>query len=193
MPRCARARAAPPTARWPGAGLRWLLDLGERSASPSGAGGDVAAALEDLRDRFAGIYDLAPAEGKALDGLLARIADAGSIPLVFQHGDPGTWNVLVTGDGRPVFLDWEAFERRGMPLWDALYFARSHAVTVGRAGGARDALQAIRQGWLRTVPSCTTWRARWTRTAPRSACRATSWSRCSSPAGCIARSRRPGG
>jgi hypothetical protein len=135
-----------------GAGLRWLLDLGERSAAPSAGAGDVAAALGDLRDRFDAIYDLAPAERRALDGLLDRIAAAGPIPLVFQHGDPGTWNVLVTDDGRPVFLDWEAFERRGMPLWDALYFARSHAVTVGRAAGARDAMQAIHRGWLQDGP-----------------------------------------
>jgi hypothetical protein len=135
-----------------GAGLRWLLDLGERSAAPSAGAGDVAAALGDLRDRFEAIYDLAPAERTALDGLLDRIAAAGPIPLVFQHGDPGTWNVLVTAAGRPVFLDWEAFERRGMPLWDALYFARSHAVTVGRAAGARDAMQAIHRGWLQDGP-----------------------------------------
>jgi aminoglycoside phosphotransferase (APT) family kinase protein len=112
----------------------------------------VAAALSDLRDRFVDIYDLTPSQQTTLDGHLERIATADALPQVFQHGDPGTWNVLVTGDGRPVFLDWEAFERRGIPLWDAFYFARSHAVTVARAAGTRDALDAVRQSWLQDAP-----------------------------------------
>ena len=57
-------------------------------------------------------------------------AQAGTPVMVFQHGDPGVWNLLITPDGRPAFLDWEAAEHHGMPVWDLFYAARS----VGIAG-----------------------------------------------------------
>ena len=44
---------------------------------------------------------------------------------------------------RPAFLDWEAAELHGMPLWDLFYFARSVAVGVARACGTRGSLEAF--------------------------------------------------
>jgi aminoglycoside phosphotransferase (APT) family kinase protein len=68
--------------------------------------------------------------------------------LVFQHGDPGTWNVLVTKNGRVAFLDWEAAEVEGMPLWDLFYFLRSYCVGAARSQGATDPLAGFRQQFL---------------------------------------------
>jgi aminoglycoside phosphotransferase (APT) family kinase protein len=70
-------------------------------------------------------------------------------PLVFQHGDPGAWNALATPDGGVAFLDWEAADPCGMPLWDLLYFLRSYGVGAARAtGGPRDALSAFTRVYL---------------------------------------------
>jgi hypothetical protein len=74
------------------------------------------------------------------------------MPIVLQHGDPGTWNLLVTPGGRPAFLDWEAAEHEGMPLWDVFYFVRSFAVTVARAAGVRSSLRGLRAQLLADMP-----------------------------------------
>jgi hypothetical protein len=142
MPDCPLARSA----------LRWLLELGERSATRAHDGTGAAAALAELMERFVALYKLTDGQHAALVEQIDRIRDATTLPVVFQHGDPGAWNVLVTADGRPIFLDWEAFERHGLPLWDAFYFARSHAVTVGRAGCAGDALEIVQRAWLDDGP-----------------------------------------
>jgi hypothetical protein len=71
---------------------------------------------------------------------------------VFQHGDPGVWNLLVAGDGSVAFLDWEAAETRGVPLWDIFHLARSFAVIAGRAGGERNMMRAIDRILLEPTP-----------------------------------------
>jgi aminoglycoside phosphotransferase (APT) family kinase protein len=44
-----------------------------------------------------------------------------------MHGDPGTWNLLLTPDSRLGILDWEAAEPDGLPLWDLFHLLRSYA------------------------------------------------------------------
>ena len=135
------------------AALDWLLDLGRMTAHPAPAGGDVAAAMDDLAARFMALYRLTSAHRAALRRQIDALADAGSsLPLVLQHGDPGTWNLLVGADGAPAFLDWEAAERHGMPLWDAFYFVRSFAVTVARRRGRTSRLAAVRRELLADGP-----------------------------------------
>jgi hypothetical protein len=71
---------------------------------------------------------------------------------VNQHGDPGTWNLLVDPAGQTMFLDWEAAETDGMPLWDLLYLFRSYAVTVSRRAGVRDRLDGAARHMLDGSP-----------------------------------------
>jgi aminoglycoside phosphotransferase len=126
--------------------LRWLLDLGAATVHPVTDNHLVADGLDDLLARFIALYRVTAGERDRLHGLVAAIAEAPHrVPLVLQHGDPGTWNVLVDDDGRPALLDWEAAERDGMPLWDAFYFMRSFAVTVARASGLTGPLAAVRR------------------------------------------------
>jgi hypothetical protein len=73
-----------------------------------------------------------------------RSRGARPIPLVRQHGDPGIWNLLASGDGRALFLDWEASETDGLPLWDTLYLHRSYAIAASKRRGIRDATTAAR-------------------------------------------------
>ena len=64
---------------------------------------------------------------------VAVLANGAPLPTVLQHGDPGTWNLLVGDDGTVAVLDWENAEPRGLPVADALFFA---------AGVARRSLEA---------------------------------------------------
>ncbi|MFN8187974.1 MAG: hypothetical protein U0R69_12975 [Gaiellales bacterium] len=109
-----------------GAVLAWLADLA-RATVETVPPETVAAALGTLLERYAGLYRPAPGELAFLERQLTAIGSSGDpFPLVFQHGDPGLWNAVATGPGI-AFLDWEAAEPRGMPLWDLFYFVRSVA------------------------------------------------------------------
>lgn len=127
---CSLARAA----------IDWLTALGAATADPRQTTSAAAAGvLETLFARFQAIYNLPAAERDFLAGQIARLGEAaGDFPLVFQHGDPGPWNMLATPDGRVALLDWESAEPQGMPLWDLLYFLRSYAINAARAEGIAD-------------------------------------------------------
>ena len=120
-----------------------LIDLGTETAAP----GDPAVLgrrLRELFDRYRALYRPDPRHaaflGEQLDAVASEMA-----PTVFQHGDPGAWNLLADVDGSIRFLDWEAADPAGVPLWDLLYFLRSFGVTVSRARGTDDALAAYRR------------------------------------------------
>ena len=136
-PDCPLARAA----------CEWLVELGARTASP-GVPAEAAGVLEGLLSRFTEIYELAPAQRDFLAVQIQAVGASDALPLVFQHGDPGTWNLLAGDAGRVAFLDWEAAEPHGLPLWDLFYFMRSFGVTVARARGTRDALDAFEISYL---------------------------------------------
>jgi Ser/Thr protein kinase RdoA (MazF antagonist) len=130
------------------------MKLGARTADLTVAEpSQAAAALRLLLDRFARLYRPSVAEHALLaEQIDAVAASSRPFPLVFQHGDPGMWNVLITPDGRPAFLDWEAAERHGMPLWDVFYAARSIGVGVARASGTRSSLDAFAEQYLADCP-----------------------------------------
>jgi SAM-dependent methyltransferase len=127
------------------AAVEWLLDLGTSTAAEARTDARGALSkLEPIFERFSQIYRLNAEEKDFLRVRVAALADSGNgLPLVFQHGDPGPWNVLITPDGRPGFLDWEAAEPLGMPLWDLFHFLRSYGVIVSRAAGTRDPLRSF--------------------------------------------------
>ena len=131
---------------------RWLVDLGERSARRVPAL-DVAAALADLHARWVALCQPPLAEADRLRAAVDAIgASSAPFPLVFQHGDPGTWNMFVADGDRVVFLDWENAEPDGMPLWDLLYLLRSQAVGVGRRAGTRRRLVAVERFMFERSP-----------------------------------------
>jgi hypothetical protein len=132
------------------AAVEWLIDLGKATASPARPGAQGALSeLDALCERFTRTYRLEPQEEDFLAGHADALVRGGDgFPLVFQHGDPGPWNVLVTPDGRPAFLDWEAAEPRGMPLWDLFHFLRSYGLLVSRAAGTREPLQSFAEQFL---------------------------------------------
>jgi hypothetical protein len=126
---------------WLAKALTWVTGLGEATADLGAATpGQAAAALEALLEQYLEVYR-PPAEHRAF--LAAQVTAVGRsdkpFPAVFQHGDPGTWNALALADGRVGFLDWEAAETEGMPLWDLYYLLRSYALSTGRRGRERAA------------------------------------------------------
>lgn len=127
-----------------------LVALGVASATTSTASpAEVGADLRTMYERFAGMYKPTPPERKVLTAAIDRIAGHDRpFPLILQHGDAGSWNVVVRAGGRPVFIDWEAAVPHGMPLWDLLYFLRSAAVGTARRQGTRDPLIAFEEAFL---------------------------------------------
>ncbi len=125
------------------AAIDWLLDLGAASADRASAEpGVLANALGELLTRFAEIYPLGESERSFLADQIRLVGkETEPVPLVFQHGDPGVWNAVFTRAGRVAFLDWEAGEPEGLPLWDLLYFLRSYAMQAGPSHGRRDWLE----------------------------------------------------
>jgi hypothetical protein len=132
---CAMARRA----------AEWLVELAAATAQRPADNRGAGAALRELLARFDGLYRLSDTHRRRLQGHVETIECAAPMPLVMQHGDPGVWNLLVADDGRPAFLDWEAAECAGVPLWDVFYFMRSFAVTVSRAAGVRSAMAGVQR------------------------------------------------
>jgi hypothetical protein len=137
-----------------GAAAAWLTELGTATADTSAASPlQVAEALGTLFERFAQIYTLTPRQHDFLADQIATIGRSRSrIPLVFQHGDPGTWNIWVTPNGRVAFLDWEAAEPQGMPLWDLFYFVRTYGAWAMRAGSSGDIMKGFAGQFLSASP-----------------------------------------
>lgn len=132
----------------------WVIELGAKSAHPTLANaGEVSESLFGLLERFLQLYPLEKSGEDFLKEQIARLGHACvPFPTVCQHGDPGTWNLLVNREGRVVFLDWEAGEPDGIPLWDLLYFLRSFVTWCWRVRGNRDTLQGFRELLLRPSP-----------------------------------------
>jgi hypothetical protein len=140
--------------RLAGAAATWLTELGVATADTSAASPrQVAEALGTLFERFAQIYTLTPDQHDFLAGQIAAIGRSRSrFPLVFQHGDPGTWNIWVTPGERVAFLDWEAAEPQGMPLWDLFYFVRTYGAWAMRAGSSGDIMKGFAGQFLNASP-----------------------------------------
>lgn len=137
-----------------GAAAAWLTELGAATADASTASPlEVSEALGTLFERFAQIYTLTPAQHDFLAGQIGAIGRSRSrFPLVFQHGDPGTWNIWVTPGERVAFLDWEAAEPQGMPLWDLFYFVRTYGAWAMRAGSSGDIMKGFAGQFLSASP-----------------------------------------
>ncbi len=131
--------------------IDWLTDVACDTARPIAAQ-RVADTLGELCSRFEAIYKPQAAEGAFLRQQIARVAASPwPVPAVLQHGDPGPWNLRVRADGRVVFLDWEAAEEQGMPLWDLFYFLRSY-VLLGRVRGVQRRLESFSATFLTDSP-----------------------------------------
>ena len=136
------------------AAITCITQLGSASAHHSAAlGCRIAGALNQLLSRFAAIYEPSGEELSFLKAQIATFDDPyAQIPLVFQHGDPGTWNIMVSENGKISLIDWEAGDPNGMPLWDLLYFIRSFGSWISRRRRFRDSLKGFARNFLEPSP-----------------------------------------
>ena len=123
--------------------IDWLLTLGKNSADPEAVPPkDVAKALRQLFENFKEIYQSPKEEAEFLNRQIEAIEKSEkAFPVVFQHGDPGTWNMMVDKNDEVIVIDWEAGEPQGMPLWDLFYFFRTYGSWVARQQGSNDAMK----------------------------------------------------
>lgn len=130
--------------------IDWIVKLGTASCHKSAATPvEVAETLMKLFRRFAEIYPLSPFESEFLVTQIKGISRISKrFPLVFQHGDPGTWNMLVSAEDRVIVIDWEAGEPQGLPLWDLFYFLRTYGSWVARCKGEKDSLASFTRSFL---------------------------------------------
>ena len=131
--------------------LRLLVTLGIRSADRAAATtADAGGVLGRLLTSFAASYPVNAAEHRFLQAQVQALQKACiPFPTVLQHGDPGTWNLMVTDSDGIVFLDWESAEPQGMPLWDIFYFLQTYVNWMARSHGVGDLRTHFRQTLLR--------------------------------------------
>jgi hypothetical protein len=127
-----------------------LKELGLATIDPySTTSGKAASTLKRLFESFVRIYQPTREVQTFLEKQILLVASCkGIFPVVFQHGDPGAWNILASSNGEVFLLDWESAEPKGVPLWDLFYFLRSFAVALARKAGIRDALRGFEQHFL---------------------------------------------
>jgi hypothetical protein len=113
----------------------------------------LAESLEPLFTRFVELYQPHSDPRRFLREQIEILAELSpGVPSVFQHGDPGLWNLLVAGDGSIEFLDWEAAEPAGVPLWDLFYFYRSFCMHSVRVRGRWARMNALSRRLLDAGP-----------------------------------------
>jgi len=135
--------------------IDWITQLGINSADPSHASSaSVSDALLKLFDTFKNIYDFPAEHTDYLRRQIVGISESEhDFPVVFSHGDAGVWNVTVESGGRSQFLDWEASDPKGMPLWDLFYFINSVSGWVSRKKtGSMDTIANFRANLLQEGP-----------------------------------------
>ena len=116
---------------------KWLVTLAKNSAVSHPEGGRPAGkAMFQLFEKFRRTYDLPTAELQFLEAQIAKFFDSKTpFPTVLQHGDPGTWNMMVNENNNVIVIDWESGELEGMPLWDLFYFYRTWTSWIERKKG----------------------------------------------------------
>ena len=79
-----------------------------------------------------------------------KILGAMDIPLVFEHGDMSSPNILMAPDKRPGVVDWELAEIKGLPAVDLFFFLTYVAFSRHRARRLKDQLAAFHKAFFTT-------------------------------------------
>ncbi len=132
-------------------GLAWIaeLHLASRRES-SGQGGDLAISLaktmshlKPLADRGDVNRDLLADTQRQID-LLA----SAHLPLVFEHGDYSSPNILISDDLGIGVVDWELAESAGLPAVDLFFFQSYIAFADVNAGTLQEHLLAFQKAFF---------------------------------------------
>ncbi len=129
--------------------FEWIERLGVATARTEGHdSSDVVDRLRADVETLCEVFHVTKADVSCLRSAIERLASGPPTPSVFRHGDAGTWNAIVTEGDEVAFLDWEAADLRGMPLWDTFDFLRSFGAWIARRAGGGDRLENSLSGLL---------------------------------------------
>lgn len=128
----------------------WMIELARASRTEIDPG-ELRDCLELLVDRYVAAYEVPPTTEAFLRRQAALLDETG-VDAVAQHGDAGPWNALLTEAGGVAFLDWEAGETRGLPLWDLLYFHRSASLLLSPRRPWQDRRRRLRRDLIEGSP-----------------------------------------
>ncbi len=115
--------------------LDTLAVLGRPPLRGTASADEATRSLHALVRRYTELYR---PDAELRSFLEARLADVSGteMPTVFQHGDPGTWNIVLEGS-EVRLLDWENGEVRGVPTWDASAFVHAYTARALAHRGVR--------------------------------------------------------
>jgi hypothetical protein len=125
--------------------MRWLETFHHATRAPAGeAPGRVMTLVESPLTRLEPIVAHEPAARDLLAHVRRVTSPLASLamPLVFEHGDLSSPNLMMLNDGRAGVLDWELGNPRGLPAVDLFFFlafiafARERATTPERCVAA---------------------------------------------------------
>jgi aminoglycoside phosphotransferase (APT) family kinase protein len=133
------------------AGLAWLIALHSASAAMAGPDDNWFARLaESPLDCFERTVRPTPDEARLLHQTKSLISPLrySPMPLVFEHGDLSSPNVLITDDGEVEVVDWELAEPRGMVATDLFFFLTYIAFARRNATRVDEQISAFREAFF---------------------------------------------
>jgi hypothetical protein len=131
--------------------MTWLEDLHQATRVPaSEAPGRIATLVESSLARLEPIVARETASQELLKHVRRMTGRLGTlgVPLVFEHGDLSSPNLLRLRDGRAGVLDWELANRRGLPAVDLYFFLAFVAFARERATTPDACVAAFRQAFF---------------------------------------------
>ena len=122
--------------------------------SPEQGTADFAFRIEHILACYADAFGIDPSEERLFAMVRSRVQSRKGVPLpiVWQHGDFGPWNVYRSGDDVTV-IDWEVrqgpiLDPEGPPLCDLLYFVTYWSFAVRRLYGEAAEERGLRELFL---------------------------------------------
>ena len=71
-----------------------------------------------------------------------------NLPLVFEHGDFSSPNILIAKNSKIGVVDWELAEPRGLPIVDLFFFLTFISFAKGKAKTSNDYLNSFREAFF---------------------------------------------
>jgi aminoglycoside phosphotransferase len=141
--------------------FNWLIDLQKPSAQISSNDNWMARLAERPLQKFEEWIPVNSVEKSLLQRTreCCHLIDAKSLPLVIEHGDLSSPNILMNDQNQIGVVDWELAEPRGLPVVDLFFFLTYIAFSLQKASKKPEYLHAFkraffgRQCW--TIPHIT--------------------------------------
>ncbi|MDZ7360041.1 MAG: aminoglycoside phosphotransferase family protein [candidate division KSB1 bacterium] len=131
--------------------ITWLLNLHLATATRSARHDDWFERLvENPLKQFKKMLPLFAEEGCLVDQTLALMHPFrdSDVPLVMEHGDFSSPNILQDESGRAGVVDWELAEPQGLPAADLFFFLTYIAFAKQNARKNADYLKAFQQAFF---------------------------------------------